>query len=441
MARNDGVLAAHRFGLGPTATEVADMEDDPQGWLLAQLDGSPALPPALAAMPPVSENVVDWWSAVIISVAELVRRIRTEYAQLWYREARARIEVGITTEQPFRERLVWFWGNHFTCSGAKAVAIGMAGGHERESIRPHVTGKFKDMLFAAVSHPGMLFYLDNYRSMGSNSVSGGYQNRGLNENLAREVMELHTLGVGAGYSQNDVREFAKMLTGWTFAYRDQENPGEFWFRMGSHEPGPKTVLGKTYEEAGVEEALAILELLAAHPATARHVAFKMARHFIADDPPPAVVDRLAQVFLDTDGDLKEVTRALVQSPEAWDPTLSKLKNPQEYVVAVRRALGHAGDLDDLMQSLSSFGHSPFMASSPAGWPDVEEAWINPDTALRRARFSRHAVSQVSGSLEPLALAEATLGDRATPEMLAMIGSTDARQGRALLLASPVYQRR
>ena len=441
MALNDGVLAAHRFGLGPTATEVADMAGDPQGWLLAQLDGTPEMPPPLARMPPVSENVLDWWSAVIISVAELVRRIRTEYAELWYREARARIQVGITTDLPFRERLVWFWGNHFTCSGAKAVAIGMAGGHERETIRPHVTGKFKDMLVAAVSHPGMLFYLDNYRSMGANSISGGYLNRGLNENLAREILELHTLGVDAGYGQKDVREFAKMLTGWTFARRGQQNEGAFGFRAGSHEPGPKTVLGTTYEEAGVEEALAVLDLLASHPATARHVAFKMARHFIADEPPPVVVDRLAQVFLDTEGDLKALAEALVRSPEAWDPRFSKLKTPQEYVVAVRRALGHAGDLDDLMATLSSFGHSPFMASSPAGWPDVEDAWINPDTALRRARFSRHAVSQTAAPPEPQALASATLGDRASPGLLAMIGDTDAEQGLALLLASPLYQRR
>ncbi len=385
MARGDGVLAAHRFGFGPTADEVAQIGDDPRAWLLAQLETPAALPTAMRALPPVSENVLDWWDAVTISVAELVRRIRKDYRALWYREATARLAAAITTEQPFRERLVWFWGDHFTCSGVKAVAIGMAGGHEREAIRPHVTGKFKDMLIAAVSHPGMLFYLDNYGSTGSNSSAGSYSRRGLNENLAREVLELHTLGVDAGYSQADVREFARMLTGWTFGGRSGSAPGEFFFASSMHEPGAKTVLGERYREAGVEEARALLTRLAAHPATARHIAYKLARHFIADEPPIAVVRRLARVFLDSDGDLKAVSRVLVQSPEAWQAGRSKLKSPLEYAVAIRRALGRSDDLGDLIATVNSFGQLPFMAPSPAGWPDVEAAWLNADAALRRAR--------------------------------------------------------
>ena len=195
----------------------------------------------------------------------------------------------------------------------------MSGAYEREAIRPHVLGKFVDMLLAAEGHPAMLFYLDQAASMGANSIAGINRTRGLNENLAREILELHTLGVRSGYTQDDVIAFANVLTGWTFVPPgdNPEHGGEFTFNPRLHEPGPQKVIGKTYEDEGVEQGRAVLRDLAAQPATATHIATKLARHFIADVPPAPLVERMAKTFLDTGGDLKEVARAMVSSDESW----------------------------------------------------------------------------------------------------------------------------
>jgi uncharacterized protein (DUF1800 family) len=411
---------------------------------LEQLDAPYQVPAAMADLPPVSENVLDWWDAVLISVAELVRRIGTDYRDLWLREVRARLVVGVTTEQPFRERLVWFWGNHFTVSRLKSVAMGMAGGHEREAVRPHVTGRFVDLLHSAVSHPGMLFYLDNYSSVGPRSHRGAvsYYNRGLNENLGREILELHTLGVHGGYSQADVREFAKMLTGWTFGRTYDANPGGFHFAQKSHEPGPKQLLGRTYEDTGEGEGRAALDWLAKQDATARHMALKFARHFIADEPSPNAVATLAHTFRETEGDLGEMARTLIRLPEAWQPQPGKFKTPQEFVVGALRAVGREPDYDQMARVLASFGQEPFSQPSPAGWADVEGAWLNPDSALRRARFAAAMARQFHGSVDPAAIAKGTVAGLVGPEAMAMFQDAgDREQALALLLASPAMQRR
>lgn len=445
MSRSQARIAVHRFGFGPAGDDLKKIGGDPRGWLLEQLTGPAGIPLEMKDLPPSSENVLDWWDAVVISVAELVKRIRSDYQQLWRREAAARLAAAVSTRQPFRERLVWFWGNHFTCSANKPVVVGMAGGHEREAIRPRVTGQFYDMALAAISHPGMLFYLDNYRSVGSQSSVSVYGGRGLNENLAREILELHTLGVDGGYIQEDVREFAKALTGWTFGRRYSAEPGGFLFRADYHEPGDKTVRGVNYPEAGVEEGRAVLKAVSRDPATARHVAFRFAQHFIADDPPEPLVSTLARRFLETDGDLADLAQTLIQQPEAWSMPLSKLKTPQEYGVALYRALGVEPDLDQFMQVLTGFGHLPFMAPSPAGWPDTEKDWLSPDAALRRARFAfavtkSSVATQVSGgqtASDYFRQVSATIGETAntTSEI------PDVVSELAVRLASPQFQRR
>ena len=445
MSRKQALIAAHRFGLGPRPGEINLIASDPRGWLIEQLEAAPRTPEAMQDLPPAADNVLDWWAAVSISVAELVRRIRTDYRDLWRREAKARLAAAITSEQPFRERLVWFWGNHFTVSGRKAVVIGMAGAHEREAVRPYVSGRFRDMLHHAVSHPGMLFYLDNYGSVGSKSKMSqvGPYRRGLNENLAREILELHTLGVKAGYTQRDVREFAKMLTGWTNGRQYHAAPGKFYFRQEFHEPGPKTVLGQAYREDGVNEGRAVLDRLATHEATARHVVTKLARHFIADEPPASAVRALSAKFLETEGDLMAVARTLVELPEAWVASPGKFKTPQEYVVGAMRAVGGEVDTNELVAVLNSFGHLPLMAPSPAGWADVAGPWLNPDSALRRARFAAALSARRQGSEASLKqIAQATIEGLAPAETLRTIAAADSpEEGLALLLASPAMQRR
>ena len=237
--------------------------------------------------------------------------------QLLQHEATARIGAAVDAEVGFVERLVWFWSNHFCVSAEKVNAA--AGPYEREAIRPHVLGRFADMLEAVESHPAMLFYLDNVESMGPDSIAGINRDKGLNENLAREILELHTLGVRGGYSQEDVTSFAKVLTGWTWIPpAEPEHGGDFVFARRLHEPGDQIVLGKRYSDGGAEQGRRVLADLARHPATAQHIAQKLACHFVADDPPPTLVAKLAKTFNDTDGDLKEVSKTLLNAEEVVD---------------------------------------------------------------------------------------------------------------------------
>ena len=230
----------------------------------------------------------------------------------------------------FVERLVAFWSNHFCISATKGEPARIwAGSFEREAIRPHVLGRFADMLKAVEQHPAMLFFLDNQQSLGPDSRAGQNRKRGLNENLAREIMELHTLGVGGGYTQDDVTSLARIITGWTFAGPQGKlgAPGSFVFNANAHQPGPQLLLGKTYDDNGVAQGEAALADIARHPSTAKFIATKFARHFVADDPPPALVARLQDVFRKTDGDLKALAAALVDSDEAWQAPLTKMRTP------------------------------------------------------------------------------------------------------------------
>src|SRR3981081_1016985 len=234
------------------------------------------------------------------------------------------------------EARVAFWSNHFCISANKGELARMwAGSFEREAIRPHVLGRFGDMLKAVEQHPAMLFFLDNQQSLGPESRAGQNRKRGLNENLAREIMELHTLGVGGGYSQEDVTSLARIITGWTFAGRQGQlgTPGNFVFNANAHQPGPQRLLGKTYEAGGLGQGEAALADIARHPSTAKFIATKFVRHFVADDPPPALVARLQDVFRKSDGDLKAMTTALLDSDEAWQGPLRQGARPYEVLGA------------------------------------------------------------------------------------------------------------
>src|SRR6476659_7737005 len=237
--------------------------------------------------------------------------------QIYLEESKARLETALAADAGFVERLVWFWSNHFCISADKGGVRPLCGAYEREAIRPHVMGKFSDMLVAVESHPAMLLYLDNARSIGPNSFAGLRRNKGLNENLAREILELHTLGVRTGYSQDDVTNFAKVITGWSIVppRQNPERGGEFVFNPRLHEPGPQRVIGRDYDDRGFEQGRDALVELAKSAQTASHIARKLACHFVADNPPSSLVGRLAKRFSDTEGDLKEVAKLLVTAPE------------------------------------------------------------------------------------------------------------------------------
>jgi len=503
----EGVIAANRFGLGARPGEVATVSGDPKGWLLAQLTPERELPRPLQSLPSTIDDMSAFfkWIRQIadeakahgmdpyklkpqgapgaamsgvsggMSGSDSGFSIEREYVKAFlprYAVAvKARYDVAVTTDRPFFERLVHFWTNHFVVSGAKPGAITMPPSFERDVIRPNVTGRFADMLMASSKHPAMLFYLDNYHSIGPNSKVGKDpslrapkvqqafavpQMAGLNENLAREIMELQTLGVRSGYTQADVTSFARVITGWTIAGPPRvpvyklvldgrlNGKGLFEFDDEEHEPGPQTIMGKVYAQAGVDQGEAVLNDLARHPATAHFIATKLARHFIADDPPPAVVERLAKVYLASDGDLKAVCTALVNSPETFDPSPRKFKPPEDYVISAARALPTLqSDPGSLLRAYGSMGQTPYNPPGPNGWSDVEAEWLGADSVWKRFEWANQTADSVAtATMNPSELAKDVLGPSLSPATAQAIARAQSpAQGLTLLLASAEFQRR
>jgi uncharacterized protein (DUF1800 family) len=325
-----------------------------------------------------------------------------------------------------------------------------------------VLGSFRDMLHAVERHPAMLLYLDQAQSVGPNSAAGQFAARrrnaqrqlGLNENLAREIMELHTLGVRTVYTQADVTEFARAMTGWTVAGLGRRGaparfagtdgtPGSFVFAERLHEPGARTILGRSWPQAGEDQAAAVLDHLAAHPATARHVATKLARHFAGDDPPPSLVGRLEKTFLQSNGDLPTLYAALVEAPECWVARPVKFKSPWEWGISAMRALGTREVRPNIVTGLmTQLGQPVWRPGSPAGWDDVAGGWLGPDAIMRRveaaermAQRTRDTIDarQRAAQLFPGALSDATAQSIARAE--------SPGQGIALMLVAPEFLRR
>jgi uncharacterized protein (DUF1800 family) len=361
-------------------------------------------------------------------------------------EALARLQRAMFSESGFTERLVVFWSNHFCISANKGGLARMwAGSFEREAIRPHVLGRFGDMLRAVEQHPAMLFFLDNQQSLGPDSPAGQNRKRGLNENLAREIMELHTLGVGGGYTQDDVTSLARIITGWTFAGRQGKlgPPGNFVFNANAHQPGEQLLLGKTYADDGVAQGEAALEDIAHHPSTAKFIATKFARHFVADDPPPALVARLQDVFRKTDGDLKALATTLVDSDEAWQAPQTKIRSPYEFLVAIGRLLSQIPeDPTRYLGGLNLLGQPLWTPAGPNGFPDTNAAWAAPEGMKLRLDISAQVASRLADNVDSRDLLELVAADAASVETRRTIERAESRQqALALLLMSPEFQRR
>jgi uncharacterized protein (DUF1800 family) len=306
-----------------------------------------------------------------------------------------------------------------------------------------VLGRFADMLRAVTSHPAMLVYLDNAQSFGPTSTAGQKRKSGLNENLAREILELHTLGVAGGYTQADVTSLARILTGWTFAGREGRigEPGQFTFFPNGHEPGDHRLLGKLYAAGGIEQGEAALADLARHPATARHIARKLAQHFVADEPPQVLVDRLARTFEKTGGDLKAMALALLDSDEAWSSERPKIRSPQEFLMAAVRAVGRVPeDPGLLLGPLNVMGMPLWQPPGPNGWPDTVAAWATPKGMKSRLDISAAIAARLKESIHPGELLDATFGEAASRETRQAVTRAESRQqGLALLLMSPEFQ--
>ena len=361
-------------------------------------------------------------------------------------EALARIQRASIAECGFLERLVTFWSNHFCISVSKGQPARIwAGAFEREAIRPHVLGHFADMLKAVEQHPAMLFFLDNQQSIGPNSRAGQRGKRGLNENLAREIMELHTLGVGGGYTQADVVALAKILTGWTYAGRQGRlgEPGSFIFNVNAHEPGTIVLLGKSYPDNNVAQGEAALVDIARRPATATFIATKLVRHFVADDPPPALVTHLADVFRKTDGDLRAVSHALVEADDAWRAPMTKMRSPYEFLIATGRLMAQIPeDPGRYLYGLNVLGQPLWAPAGPNGFADTNAAWAAPEGMKLRLDIAAQVASRIGDNRDPREMLDLIAANAASPDTRQTIARAESRQQAfALLLMSPEFQRR
>jgi uncharacterized protein (DUF1800 family) len=458
-------IAVLRFGLGARPGELKAASGDPRGWLRAQLKGAVPLASADGLAP--SDEIIRGLLAARAERRALgqesgsagvpkqaVNLIREAYLPHYRAQVLARARNAALTDRPFAERLVHFWTNHFAVSTDKGAVLGLGGALENEAIRPHVNGRFVDLLVAVEQHPAMLAFLDNQFSVGPNSDAAQFAARriskrqfGINENLAREILELHTLGVNGGYTQGDVTTFAKVITGWSIgggAGRLAGGvPGRFFFRENMHEPGTKQVLGRTYRQAGRAQGEAVLSDLARHPSTARFIATKLARHFVADDPPPAVVDRLAQAFTRSEGDLPAVYGALIGSAEAWEPAQAKFKTPEDFVFSTLRALEAAPqEPQEVVRTFELLGQRQYTPGSPAGWADTAGSWDGSDALMHRVLWASRVAGRFEAGMDPADLATASLGGFVRPETItALRRASSPTQALALLLMSPEFQRR
>jgi uncharacterized protein (DUF1800 family) len=492
MSQRLGAIAATRFGLGARPGEIVAAASDPRGWLKAQIRPDAAVIPE-GDLPSSREVFTARRDAVAASAQGAMRRsgasgeaqagraeagrliqqqVQREVRDNLQKETTARIRHAATTADSFAERWLRFWSNHFTVSARNAQLIGLVGPFEREAIRPRIFGSFAGLLGAASLHPGMLTYLDAANSIGPSTEIAVRRKAGLNENLAREILELHTLGVGAGYSQDDIVEFAKALTGWTIAsgptarlaglasisgagprrrnaalreaaLEFQREFGETIFMEALHEPGPRTVLAKSYGGSSRSQAPAILDDLARHPATARHIAVKLARHFVSDAPPSSAIAQLEGVFRKTDGDLAELARSVVDLDEAWGDTQKKFKTPDELLISAARAAG----VDDafgggLRQVYISLAQQPFSAPSPAGWPDDTASWSGADAVMKRIEWANAVARRMARSESPLQFLDRSLGELAGGKTRQAVARAEsAEQGLVIALMSPEFQRR
>ena len=443
-------IAVNRFGLGARPGERRSIRRDPRGWLLDQLKPGRDDSKRLSSRPGHPELFIE-------NVRQRSTRdkqaIRQWGKSVYLAERTARFVHAATTAHPFRDRWVRFFSNHLCVSAKKRPIIYIVGAYEREAIRPHAVGRFSEMLLASTSHPAMLVYLDNQLSVGPDSAMGRSKNQGLNENLAREILELHTVGVDGGYTQADVIELAEMLTGWTMLRpRDAQASQEtvFVFAGRRHQPGDKTLMGRTYPGTGEGEARQALQQLAVHPSTARHIAHKLAVHFVADDPPETIVDDLARCFLDTGGDLQAVGAQLIQDDRVWAEAARnpKLRTPEEVAIAMVRATGWRDDraeipeaIQQMERAIQGMGQVPLSPPSPAGWPDRQEAWSGPEQILRRVELAEKTGRRHRKQIRnPEAHAREILGNRLHPDTRRAISrAPDPETGLALLLASPEFQ--
>ena len=370
-----------------------------------------------------------------------------EAAQKWKRRVlrqalQAKWLRALESPNQLQEVMTDFWFNHFNVDAEKHLTMVWAG-HYEQTIRTRALGKFRDLLGVTAKHPAMLFYLDNWRNSDPDSRQrGGF--RGLNENYARELMELHTLSLEGGYTQADVENLARALTGWSIIHRTQPSPDSsgFVFAQNRHDPSPKVLLGQSITAGGMADGEQALDLLANHPATARHISYKLAQFFVSDSPPAPLVNQLSERFLSTEGNIKAVLRSLFESAEFWQNAhyQRKFRTPYQYLLAISRAMGLTSPNEETLKRLNGslwhMGMPLYKCRSPEGYAQIESAWLSPDVMMRRVSLAIATTNvEKAERPDPAALLK-TVGDQLEPGHRAAIARAPEALRAALILGSP-----
>lgn len=453
MLSKETLIATNRFGLGPTTVDVARASTNPKKWLRDQIKAGQSAPTIFAAQPSSASLLQEAYEARGIKDQAAKKENRQIRRRRFNQALRARLMNQVETERPFAERLVMFWSNHFTVSKTRGFIGAAIPAYENEAIRPHIFGRFEGMLLSVVQHPCMLIYLDNISSIGPNSKQGLRRDKDLNENLAREILELHTMGSQGGYTQEDVTSFSKILTGWTVARKRKNakkqtrSPGHFHFNNRIHEPGAQVFLGKTFGQDGRKQGVQALKKIARHLSTANFIATKLVRHFVDDNPSAEDIEKISRVFTKTNGDLGAVSNALIDLEGAWNTQGSKVKSPEDMIISALRAVHTDSPLmlpkrQLLLPALKSMGQETFNAPSPAGWPDEAKAWIAPESLLHRIEWAREFSRHAPSTIKPLDIFEKTIAPIVSSDVKKLISGAPSREdGLALIFSSPAFQRR
>jgi uncharacterized protein (DUF1800 family) len=468
MLSSQAFIAANRFGYGADQTILEQAGTEPKAWLLQQLDVAniakelasfdnawssktaiksmaiyrqkkkqDKVNAKKASMQPSMQAAPDDEKMMMLNSDSIQKQMNKSAAK----SINLTIAHQITTQNPFYWRLVDFFSNHFSVSASGQIMRALAPTLENEGIAPNISGYFSEMLVAVESHPAMLIYLNNEQSVGPNSKFGqrAKGKKGLNENLAREILELHTLGVDAGYDQSDVTELARAITGWGVDNNAKKNAG-FTFRAGFHEPGKRQVFGRSYKSGGVEQGIAILKDLAEDPKTAEHVSRKLVTHFVSDQAPQEIVDQMVSIWASTKGYLPKVIEAMMLHPLSWSETPEKFKTPREFMISTCKACDIKRLRPDFIKSLTILGQKPFSAGSPAGYKDTQEYWAGPRAMMGRIEWAEH-VSKFA-KLAPMEIATGALGPQLNKLTQLQISRAESKQQAVtLFLMSPEFQKR
>lgn len=405
-------------------------------------------------------NTIVWQPGDVIQadkqVKEEMKRLgsdpktRAKSQQNFYRKIaqqarRGRLLRAFASPRQLEEVMVDFWYNHFNVFlGKSALTRQFFSSYEQHAIRPYALGKFRQLLGATAKHPAMLVYLDNWRNTAPGSPGAKGQFQGLNENYARELLELHTLGVNGGYTQKDIIELAKILTGWGLFRPLQKTSTKdgFYFEEARHDFSNKTFLGHSIKGSGIEEGEEALNILARHPSTAQHISYKLVQNFVSDNPPNSLVQKLAKTFLDSDGHIATVLQTLFKSDEFWQPNVyqTKFKTPYRYIVSVMRVSGTVTNFDSLDGILNQLGMPLYGCPSPDGYKNIQSAWLNPDAMVRRSSLSvplSGGLLQDGKSIDVAFLIE-TLGNNLSPKTRSILEKSDPNLRGALILGSPEF---